>query len=306
MENEMTFVPRKSRRKRMDAFQAVALVICILAAFICLYPMYYVLIMSVSDPHEAAAGVYLLPRGLYFGSYELIFKNKDVWNGLKMSLLYVVTGTLGMLITCVMAAYPLTRPGLWFRKAVVIYLLIPMYFSGGMIPAYMNMSSLNLYNTVWAIILPSCFSIWNIILVRTYFMSIPEDLQGAAFIDGANHIQVLTRIYVPLSKPVLAVVAIYTIVGIWNSWFSAMIYLPNYKLHPVQMYLQRVLITQSVDLVDASNLTMEEAESLATAALTARQLKYAVIIVVSAPIILVYPLFQKHFVKGVMLGSLKG
>ena len=296
-----------NRRKRMDGFQLFALIVCLLAGFVCLYPMYYVLIMSISEPQYANVGVYLYPKGLYFNSYKVIFGNADVWRGLLMSLFYVVTNTVGMLITSTLAAYPLTRKGLWFRKVLVMYILIPMYFGGGMIPAYLNMVKLGLYNTVWALIIPGCFSIWNIILVRTYFMSIPDDLQSAAFIDGANHWQVMTRIYVPLSKPVLAVIAIYTIVGVWNSWFSAMVYLPNYKLHPVQMYLHRVLIQQQVDLAAAAkDMSMEDMEALAMQAMSARQLKYAIIIVVSAPIIMVYPMFQKHFVKGVMLGSLKG
>jgi len=295
------------KKKKMDLFQLIALIICLIAGLICLYPMYYILIMSISDPHAANAGVYLYPRGFYVESYKMIFENPEVWQGLLMSLIYVVTGTVGMEITCVMAAYPLTRKGLWGRKLLVFYILVPMYFGGGMIPGYLNIVKLGLYNTAWALIIPSIFSIWNIILVRTYFMSIPNDLHEAAFIDGASHLQVMTRIYVPLSKAVLAVVAIYTIVGIWNSWFSARIYVTDFNLHPIQMYLQRVLISQDVDLAAASKgLSMEDMEALALQALSARQIKYAIIIVVSAPIICVYPLFQKHFVKGVMLGSLKG
>lgn len=211
---------------------------------------------------------------------------------------------------CILAAYPLTRRNLAGRKLVVFYLLVPMYFGGGMIPSYLNMVNLGLYNTVWSLILPSWISIWNIILVRTFFMSIPNELEEAAFIDGASHWKVMTRVCVPLAKPVLAVVAIYTIVGIWNSWFNASIYITNYNLHPVQLYLRRILVGQAnlvKDMIEKGGAVgVDEMERLVLATLSSNQIKYAVIIMVSLPIIAVYPIFQKHFVKGVMLGSLKG
>ncbi|NLZ88273.1 MAG: carbohydrate ABC transporter permease [Clostridiales bacterium] len=212
-----------------------------------------------------------------------------------------------MLITSVMGAYPLTRPNLKFRKIVVIFLIIPMYFSGGMIPTFLIVQKLGLYDTIWAIILPGAYSIWNIILTRTFFMTIPGEVAESAFIDGANHFQLMRKIYLPLSKPVLAVISIYTLVGIWNSWFNAMVYLPNYTLHPLQMYLQRILIAQTVDVTRLKEVTSaDDMAALMKKAMGARQLKYAMIMVVSLPILMVYPMFQRHFVKGVMLGSLKG
>jgi putative aldouronate transport system permease protein len=226
-----------------------------------------------------------------------------MWRAYTYTLLYVVSGTALMLITSVMGAYPLLEKNLFGRKILVYYLIIPMYFSGGMIPSFLLISKLGIYNTVWAMILPGAVGIWNIILTRTYFTSIPVTLKESAFIDGANHFTILFRIYLPLSKPILAVIAIYTVVGIWNSWFNAMIYLPNVELQPLQMYLRRVLVEQSVDLTRLPASAQEEAFLRKMSSL---QLRYSMIIFTTLPVIFIYPFFQKYFIKGAMLGSLKG
>ncbi|MGI6692097.1 MAG: carbohydrate ABC transporter permease [Christensenellales bacterium] len=297
-------------KQRVDVFQVLVVAVCVTAAVVTIYPMWYVLAMSLNDPYEAVKGNLLwnlFPIQLYLGSYEVILKDSGLWRAAGMSIFYAVSGTLLMLITSVMGAYPLTRPNLKFRKIVVIFLIIPMYFSGGMIPTFLIVQKLGLYDTIWAIILPGAYSIWNIILTRTFFMTIPGEVAESAFIDGANHFQLMRKIYLPLSKPVLAVISIYTLVGIWNSWFNAMVYLPNYTLHPLQMYLQRILIAQTVDVTRLKEVTSaDDMAALMKKAMGARQLKYAMIMVVSLPILMVYPMFQRHFVKGVMLGSLKG
>ena len=295
--------------RKLDVFQIVVVSICVLMGLIALYPMYYVLIMSISNPTEAAKGnVYFWPRGFYLGGYQtLLGSDTALLRSVLMSIFYAAGGTILMLITSVLGAYPLTRSGLAGRGYVIFFLLIPMYISGGMIPSFLVVQKLGIYNSVWAILLPGAYSISNIILVRTFFMSIPGEVAESALMDGANNYQLMCRIYVPLSKPVLAVVAIYTLVGIWNSWFNAMVYLPNINLHPAQMYLQRVLIAQQVDLTVLQNVQdMDDKAAILARATQARQLKYSMIVIVSLPILLVYPMFQKHFVKGVMLGSLKG
>lgn len=297
------------KRKKLDAIQVVSLIICIFAIIICLYPMYYVLIMSISDPQEAARGVYFLPKKLFIGGYKMILGDADLWRGMRNTLIYVVSTTLGMLFVCFMMSYSLSRSNLKGRKLVVIYLLIPMYFSGGLIPGYLNMSKLGLTNTMLAIILPSLCSIGNIILITTYLRSLPKELEEAAFIDGAGHWTVMCRVLCPLAKPVLAVVSIYKIVGEWNSWFPALVYLSDFKLHPVQLYLRRILVENTnyiANLLERSSFTAEDMERAVMATMSSRQLRYAVIIVVTVPIICVYPIFQKYFTKGVMMGSLKG
>ena len=185
-----------------------------------------------------------------------------------------------------------------------------MYFVGGLVPQFILYSQLGLYNTRWAIILPGCVSMWYIILIRTFFASIPEELREAARIDGANNYQILLNVYVPTSKPIMAVIAIYTLVAQWNSWYAASIYLTDEHLQPLQLYLRRMLILQNNAAGTATGgqggATSDSTEAAMLMQLSAEQLKYTMIVVATLPIMLVYPFMQKYFVKGVMVGSLKG
>ena len=296
---------RKKHGRRLTLFDVIVLILSAGACFITIYPMWYVIIMSISDPVVAAgSGVTFWPSGFYLGSYQIILREMEFWLSARNSVLYVLVGLALMLVTTLLVAYPLTRPNLKGRKACVIFLLIPMYFSGGMIPSFILITKLGLYNTPWATILPGAYGIWNIILCKTYLQSIPHELAEAAYIDGAGNMQALTRIYLPLSKPVLAVIAIYTIVGKWNDWFTAMVYLRKTSIQPLQMYLKRLLVSQTVDI--SKMMTQENIAEAIRQSVSAQQMKYALIVFVTLPIILVYPMFQKYFVKGIMLGSLKG
>ena len=284
---------------------AILYAIMALVIFVTVYPVYYVIILSISDPLEAATmRVYLYPKGLYFGAYEIIASNPALWRSYAYTIFYVVSQTVLTLLTSVLIGYVLTVKKLIGRKYLVVYLLIPMYFGGGLIPTFILISNLGLLNTVWALVLPGSYSIWYMILVRSYFASLDEGLRESARMDGANHFTILFRIYLPLSKPILAVVAIYTIVGVWNAWFNSNVYQTDQTIQPLQMYLRRVLITQEVDM--RAGMSQSEMESLARRQLTNNQLKYAMIAFTTIPVLLVYPFFQKYFVKGVMLGSLKG
>ncbi|MCM3747000.1 carbohydrate ABC transporter permease [Paenibacillus pasadenensis] len=298
------FKPNPNKIKQGSAAVDVALYAA--ALFICLvtlYPFYYVVIMSVSSPLEVAAmNVYWWPKGFFLDSYELIVRDSKMWWAYSNTIIYVAAGTLLNCLTAVLGAYPLTVRKLKGRKWVVTFLLVPMYFGGGLIPSYLLVNKLGLYNTMLAIIVPGMVGIWNIILVRTYFTTIPEALKESAFMDGASHLQLLFKIMLPISKPIIAVVAIYTIVGIWNSWFDALVYLPNEKLHPLQMYLYRVVVQQSVDL---KLLSLEETRTAVATMLSNMQLKYSIIVFTTLPVIFTYPFFQKYFMKGALLGSLK-
>ena len=275
-----------------------------LCCIVTVYPMYYVLIRSVSAPEHALAGDMLLfPKGFDLNSYRVILSDTTLGRAYGNTLLYVVVTTLLMLLFCTLCAYPLCMPGLLGKKAVVTYLLVPMYFSGGLIPTFLVMNRLGLYNNIWAVILPGSLSIWNIILARTYFASIPDTIRESAAIDGASHFTILLRIYTPLAKPILAVISIYTIVITWNSWFNALVYLPDTALQPLQLYLRRVLLENTVDL---TKLPMNEVAEAVRRSLSNVQLKYAMIIFTTLPVLFAYPFFQKHFVKGIMVGSLKG
>lgn len=306
MQNDATARRRKSHIQEGNPVATIIIyILSVLAAVICIYPMYYVFCMSISSP-EAVAGlkVYWYPIGFQLNGYEVIMMKSEMWHAYAMTILYVLISTASMLLTCVLAAYPLTCQNLIGKKFITVFLLIPMYFSGGLIPTFMVMKMFGLYNNIWAMILPHSYSIWYIILTRTYFASIPEAMWEAAKIDGANNYKTLFKIYLPLAKPILAVVAIYTIVVVWNGWFTAQIYLKDISLQPLQLYLRRVLITSTQKLTSAR--TMQEAAALQKLRLKNMSLQYAMIIFTTLPVIFTYPFFQKYFVKGVMLGSLKG
>jgi putative aldouronate transport system permease protein len=277
--------------------------IAALVVFITLYPMYYVLILSLSEPrHAMTMQVYTIPRGFSLDSYKLLAFDPKIWRAFANTVLYAISGTILMLCTSVLGAFPLTFKGLPGRKIVNTYLLITMFFSGGLIPSFLLVLRLGMYDSPWALIIPGCFSVWNIILVKSYFSTVSETLREAARIDGANVYQILFRIYLPLSAPILAVIAVYTIVGAWNSWFSALVYLPHTDWQPLQMYLRRMLVLSNSP---AQLLSPEAAREMAERRLSYAQLKYAMIIFTSLPVLFTYPFFQKYFMRGIMLGSLK-
>lgn len=284
----------------------------VLLALICIYPIWYTFIISLSTPLTARTlDVFLLPDTIYLGSYEQILSDTQVWYGYGNTILYAATCCVGMLVTCAMTAYPLTSPLLVGKRIMVFFILIPMYFGGGLIPTFLWMNKLGLYDSRWAIILPGIVSMWYIVLVRTFFASIPEELRESARIDGANNYQILFNVYVPTSKPIMAVIAIYTIVAQWNSYFAAMVYLTTQSKQPLQLYLRRMLIlqqqaAQAADGSSGQGGTSEGAEEAMKMALSADQLKYTIIVVSTLPMLIVYPFLQKYFVKGVMVGSLKG
>jgi len=301
----------KKRQLKLNRWTMYDVWVTILSVFMCiitLYPMVYVFSCSISDPLMVMAGkIVLLPVGFSLEAYEIVTATKEFWRSFGNSVFYVVIGCILMFLTTVLVAYPLTRPNLKFRKLITYYLLIPMYFGGGMIPAFIVITKLGLYNSPWALILPSCYSIWNIILCRTFMSSLPNELIESALIDGSDQFRTFLKIVLPLSKPVIAVIMIYTIVGVWNSWFNASIYTTNKEIQPVQLYMKNVLAaTTSLTNQMMNQLPAEIQAKYAEMALSGNQIKYAMIIIATLPIIFVYPMFQKHFTKGIMLGSLKG
>ncbi|GHT95407.1 sugar ABC transporter permease [Spirochaetia bacterium] len=295
-----------TNNKVREGSRTATVILYILAAavvVITLYPMYYVLILSLSDPQYAMTmQVYIIPRGFSLQAYKILTMDPEIWRSFRNTVLYAGSSTILMLITSILGAFPLTYKSLVGRKYINTFLLITMFFSGGLIPSFLLVLRLGMYDTPWALIIPGCFSVWNIILVKSYFSSVPETLREAAKIDGANVYQILWRVYLPLSVPILAVIAVYTIVGTWNSWFGAMIYLPHLEWQPLQLYLRRILtLTQPA----AEVMSPSAAAEMAALRLSYAQLKYAMIIFTSLPVLFTYPFFQKYFMKGIMLGSLK-
>jgi putative aldouronate transport system permease protein len=297
---------RKANNKIREGNIAATIVMYILAAFvifITLYPFYYVFILSVSAPqHALTMDVYFAPKGFNLSAYQVIVRDAKMWRALFNTLMYVITITGLTLLTSVLGAFPLTYKGLKGRKFINTYLLFTMFFSGGLIPTFLLILRLKMYNSPLALIIPACFSVWYIILVKSYFSSVPETLREAAKIDGASVYQILVRVYLPLSIPIIAVIAVYCIVNTWNSWFSAMVYLPSVDWQPLQLFLRRILVESQPP---GTVLSQEAAQELLQRRLAYSQVKYAIIIFSSLPVIFTYPFFQKYFMKGVMLGSLK-
>jgi len=275
---------------------------------IAFYPFYYVIITSISPFRDFAANkTWFFPTGLILDNYIRVLRDPNLWNSYRNTVFLVVTITFFHILSCVTIAYPLAMPKLIGRKFTVYFLLIPLFFNGGLIPSFLLIAKyLGLYKSYAAIILPVITNITHLILTRSYFAaSIPAELRESAQIDGANHYKILFQIYLPLAVPILAVLAIYCIVNVWNSWFSAALYIPESSKHPLQLYLKRVLIDMSV-IAATPPETLEELEEFNKMVAERTMMQYAMIVIAAAPILCIYPFLQKYFVKGIMVGSLKG
>lgn len=288
---------------RDTIFLMVVYGIVIMLSLMVLYPLWFVVIASVSDPDLVANGqVLLFPKGITWEGYKYIFRDKRIWIGYRNTALYTVAGTMIALFITIPAGYALSRKDMLGRGIVMKLLLLTKYFSGGLIPTYLVVRSLHLVNTPYVLMILGSFSVFNLILCRTFFMNtMPLELQEAAEIDGCNMFQYFFRVVLPLSKAIIAIMALYYAVGHWNSFFNGLIYVTDSKLYPLQLILRDILISgQSIDP------EMMDSETLELMRQIARTIKYGVIIVSSLPVLMIYPFVQKHFVKGVMLGSVKG
>jgi putative aldouronate transport system permease protein len=275
--------------------------IMIVVVVVTLYPFVFVLSMSFSDPLAVIQRrVWLWPVGFSLDAYALVFEDAGVWRAYYNTLWYTSVGTLVNVTMTILAAYPLSRSAFVGRKPIMAMIVITMFFSGGLIPTFLLIQDLGLYNTRWVMILPSAASAFLIIVARTFFQSIPNAYIEAAKIDGANDIMILAKIVLPLSKPIIAVLSLFYAVGHWNAFFTPLVYLPNPDLQPMSIFLSRVLIQDDQSMLGSGGVVDTYARSMLSV-----QLPYAMIIVVVVPIILVYPFLQKHFAKGVMLGGLK-
>lgn len=280
-----------------------------LIVLLCAYPLYLTVIASISDPYDVYSGkVNLIPSGFSIESYQLVFTNKAIWRGYGNSILYTVAGTLFNLFLTIPSAYALSKKRMYGRNFLTTVFLITMYFGGGMIPTYILYKNLGLIDTRWVLIIGGGVSVYNVIVTRTFFQNnIPETLFEAARIDGANEFLVFMKLVLPLSAPIIAVITLYYAVGHWGSYFSAMIYTYDQTLQPLQLVLRNILILNETAYTDA--LASGDASLIADAArqaYLALTMKYSLVFIASAPMLAAYPFVQKHFVKGVMVGSLKG
>ena len=286
-------------------FDGVNVAVMIFLLIIFVWPLWFVVIASVSNPNEVWNGnVILLPKGFTLMAYEELMKYKMIWTGYRNTIFYTVVGTLVNLVVTICAAYPLSRKDFMPRNFFMFLFMLTMYFSGGLIPTYLVVNKVGLVNSPWAMIIPGACSIYNVIITRTYFInSIPSTLQDAAELDGANSFQYLMRVVLPLSKPIMAVIGLYYAVGHWNDFYTALIYLYKEELMPLQSFLRDMLMSTKLTLNNLSGLDTATVELKTHLAQT---LKYSVIIVSTVPVLCIYPFIQKYFVKGVMVGSVKG
>lgn len=283
--------------------QAIVYALMLLLILIILYPLIYVVSSSFSSGEAVSTGKVLLwPVEFSLQGYKAVFSYQQVWVGYRNTIFYTVVGTLLNLTLTIMAAYPLSRKNFQFRNFYMTLFLIIMFFSGGIIPNYILMTKLHLTNTRWSLILSGSISVYNMIIMRTYFQnSIPNELLEAAKIDGITDIGYLLKVVLPLSKSILAVITLYYAVSHWNSYFNAMLYLRDESLYPLQLVLRSIL---NVGKIDLSQIT--DAEIIKQMRGLSDLMKYSLIIISSAPIIIAYPFVQKFFEKGVMIGSVKG
>ncbi|BCN29279.1 sugar ABC transporter permease [Anaeromicropila herbilytica] len=284
--------------------EIVMLLVIIVFLIIVLYPLYYVVVASVSNPYDVYAGkTFLFPSGFTLEGYMRVFKEKAIATGYLNSIIYTVLGTVISTALVVMTAYPLSRKELPGKKAIMIFFIITMYFSGGLIPTYLVVAKTGLLNTVWALILPGGVSVFNVIVARTYFEgSIPQEMYEAADIDGCGNMKTFLKIVLPLSKPIIAVMVIFAMVAFWNDWFTSLIYMSDKNKYPLQLALRQILIQSQASANAMSGMDGGYAEANRITEL----IKFASMVVGAVPMLIAYPFVQKYFEKGLMVGAVKG
>lgn len=286
-------------------FDAVNLLIMIAVLIIFIWPLWFVLIASISDPAQVWQGnVILLPKGITLDAYKEVLNYTTIWKGYGNTIIYTVLGTAINMVLTVCGAYPLSRKDFVPRRFFMIMFMITMYFSGGLIPTYLVVNNLQLVDTIWAMVIPNAVSVFNIIITRTFFVnSIPDELLEASQLDGANTAQYLFKVVLPLSKPILAVIMLFYAVGHWNDFYSALIYVNSQELLPLQSVLRKILMSAQMTLQINNSMSADE---IMRKTQLAQTLKYSSIIISTIPVLCLYPLVQKNFVKGMMIGSVKG
>ena len=290
------------KKRKMTVFDVVNVILMLFIIFITIYPLYYVVIASFSDPSalSRSTGFIWTPVKPYtFSAYEKVFSNELILIGFKNTLIQLVLGISVNLILTIIGAYFLSLKGLMLKEPITLMIIFTMYFGGGLVPGYLNLRDLGLLNSVWALILPGALSTINLIIMKSAFQALPDSLIESAKLDGAKHWQMITLIMIPLCKATLAVLFLYYGVSHWNSWFPASIYLRDRELYPLQLVAQNILIQSQAGSMSGGIAANDMAQYV-------ELIKYALIVVSTVPILVLYPFLQKYFVKGVMVGSIKG
>lgn len=279
-------------------FISIVYILMGLMAIACLYPMWHVVMASFSDPIELMrhTGVILKPLGYSLEGYRVVLQNPNIPQSYLNTILYVIAGTAINMFLTTLGAYALSRKGFMFKRTLTLLIVFTMYFNAGLIPNFLLVKALGMYNSVWALLLPGAVSTWNLIVMKTSFASVPISLEESARLDGANDFVILWKIFLPLSKATVAVMILFYAVGHWSSWFNAMVYLQDREKFPLQLIMREILISNSTSgnsMADTDAMFLQEV------------VKYATIVVSTVPILFIYPFAQKYFMKGVMMGSVK-
>ncbi|WP_404455565.1 carbohydrate ABC transporter permease [Virgibacillus necropolis] len=288
------------------AFDVLNRIFVLLITLIIIYPLVFVISASISDPAAVSSGrMWLWPVDITFDGFKRVFENEAIWLGYRNTIIYTVVGTLIHLFVLLPCAYALSRKETMGKKIILWFILFTMLFNGGLIPTYLVIQSLGMLDTIWAIVIPNVVGAWSILVARAFFQqSIPDQLVEASKIDGASDFLIFRKIVLPLSLPIIAVMALFHAVGLWNQYFNALIYLSDDKMYPLQLILRQILILNEVG-ADGIGEGAGNAESFIQQVKTASLVKYAVIIVSALPLLILYPFLQRFFVKGVLIGSVK-
>ncbi|HKM08375.1 MAG TPA: carbohydrate ABC transporter permease [Sphaerochaeta sp.] len=283
-------------------FDGIVNIFAVFTILLVLYPLVFVLSASFSDPDLVLRGkVLLFPKGITLEPYRMVLQNEKIWIGYRNTILYTVLGTTINVVLTIMLAYPLSRKDMPLRRPLTLFVIFTMYFNGGMIPTYLLVRDLGIYDTIWAIVIPAAITTYNFIVTKTFFEnSIPHEMYESAMIDGSSNIRTLISIVLPISTSILAVLILFYAVEHWNSYFSALIYLRKEGLYPLQIVLRDILLLGQTEQMGTNNVGMGDKIKMAEG------IKYSVIVISSLPILVLYPFVQKHFVKGVMIGAIKG
>ena len=297
----------KKGRDPITAFDVIVTVLVVLITVVTIYPLFFVVVASFSSPTQVASGNTLLWfKDFTFDHYKYVFQEKALWTGYRNTIIYTLLGTLYNLVLTIPAAYVLSKKHLPFRGAISWYFFITMYIGGGIIPQYFLIKNLGLMDSPLSLIVGTGVSCSNMIITRQYFQSsIPQDIYDAAYIDGANDWQAFIRIAMPLAKPILAVMALYYGVTRWNSYYNALLFIRSDSYKPLQLVLREILINNQISVLDMSG-SGENIAYMLERAQVAEGMKYAVVFIASAPLLIIYPFLQKYFTKGIMMGSVKG
>ena len=295
----------KSKLNKALPFDYINVIIMVLFIVIMAYPLWYIIIGAFNEGKDyMRGGVYLWPRVWSMDNFEAVFRDNSILGSFAVTIAKCIVGTVtSVLFTC-LVSYGLCRPNLKFKKIYIPFIMFTMYFSGGLIPTFLLINNLGLYNSFWVYIIPTLFSVWNMIIIQSFIRELPEALIESAKIDGASEYRIFFQIIIPLSKPVIAAISLFTIIGHWNSYFDSMMYTSDVALQTIQLYLKKVITDPSVSASMGAQAARVVPE--AAARITAQSVKLAAMTVTAVPVIAVYPFLQKYFVKGMTIGAVKG